>query len=116
MGQCTYFAWGCSYELYGFRCWDGRGDGRDVADSVVRCNPDKFVISYTPVAGAIFSIQSGTYGHTGVVLKVNDDGSCVIFDGNRNGHNDSFEDAKSDCGVRTGYYFPSGTKFACPIG
>ena len=116
MGQCTYFAWGCSYELYGFACWDGCGNGIDVADSVVRCNPDKFKISSTPVPGAIFSMPSSSvYGHTGVVLKVNPDGSCLIFDGNYDGvTNYSFEDTKHDCGTRT-IYFPAGSKFACPI-
>ena len=116
MGQCTYFAWGCSYELYGFACWDGCGNGIDVARSVVRCNPDKFKLSSTPVPGAIFSKPSGSiYGHTGVVLEVNPDGSCVIFDGNYDGvTNSSFEATKHDCGTRT-IRFPAGSYFACPI-
>jgi surface antigen len=59
--------------------------------------------------------SSSVYGHTGVVLKVNSDGSCVIFDGNYDGvTNSSFEATKHDCGTRT-IRFPAGSYFACPI-
>lgn len=97
-GQCTWFAWGKFYETYGYSP-GFTGNGADCARQLVNAHSDKFELSNTPVAGAIFSeTASGShpYGHTGIVKSVNSDGTITIQEGNLNSSTDTFEVAKTD--------------------
>lgn len=80
-GQCTWFALGRFYEIYGF---DGgfRGNGQNCVDQLIEAHGDLFEKSDTPVAGAVFSLVGGEYGHVGIVTAVYDDGSFDIQDCN----------------------------------
>ncbi|MGN1338438.1 MAG: CHAP domain-containing protein [Candidatus Coprovivens sp.] len=98
-GQCTWFAWGRFYEMYGYKGWSN-GNGRDCARNLVNEHPDDFYLSDTPETGSVFSYKGGTYGHVGVVLEVKD-GYITFQDGNMNGHSDSFQNAQSDWRTKT---------------
>lgn len=98
-GQCTWFAWGRFYEMYGYKGWS-HGNGRDCARNLVNEHPDDFYLSDRPETGAVFSYKGGTYGHVGVVLEVKD-GMITIQDGNMNGKSDTFKDAQSDWRTKT---------------
>jgi hypothetical protein len=78
----------------------GAGNGRDVAGNLARVNGGS--VSSTPTAPAIFSVIGGgydpTYGHTGLVLKVNDDGSLLTL-----------ESGGSACSFIGNTVYPSGT-------
>ncbi|MDO5331917.1 MAG: CHAP domain-containing protein, partial [Bacillota bacterium] len=65
--------------------------------------PDRFELSDTPVAGAIFSKGIGAeYGHTGMVVSVSDDGNEItIVHGNMNGISDPWEIAITDWRLET---------------
>ncbi len=93
-GQCTWFAAGMFYQVYGYQGWVG-GNGRDTAYNLASSRPDDFYISTEPATGSVFSYQGGTYGHTGFVLEASD-GNITIFHGNMNGKSDSFEVAQGD--------------------
>ena len=91
-GQCTWFAWGRFYELYGYDP-GFTGNGWDCVDQLVRAHPDKFERSSTPKAGAVFSGIG--QNHVGIVLSY-DGTNITIQDGNYDGKTNTFEDAKSD--------------------
>ena len=91
-GQCTWFAWGRFYELYGYDP-GFTGNGWDCVDELLKAHPDKFERSTTPKAGAVFSGIGKN--HVGIVLKV-DGNNITIQDGNYDGITNTFEDAKSD--------------------
>ncbi|GJM59223.1 hypothetical protein EROP_29160 [Erysipelotrichaceae bacterium OPF54] len=81
LGQCTWFAWGRFYEIYGFDPGFA-GNGGQWASGVVAAHPDKFEISDTPKPGSIFSSGgNATYGHVGIVIDVRGD-LLVIEEGN----------------------------------
>lgn len=69
-GQCTWFAWSRFYQVYGFDS-GARGNGKTNAAEIVKAHPDKFQLSSTPAAGAVFSMEKNTvmpeYGHVGFV-------------------------------------------------
>lgn len=88
-GQCTWFAWGRFYELYGYDPGFS-GNGWDCVDELLKAHPDKFERSSTPKAGAVFSGIGKN--HVGIVLKV---------DGNYDGITNTFEDAKKDWQTNT---------------
>lgn len=100
-GQCTWFAWGRFYEIYGFSP-GFTGNGNQCANQLVNAHSDKFYISDTPVAGSVFSMGLGErYGHTGIVLEVDEaNDRIVIQDGNYNGRSDNFAVAQSDWGTK----------------
>lgn len=77
-GQCTWFAWGRFFELYGFDP-GFRGNGNQCAAQLVSTHPDKFELSYTPAAGSVFSGIS--INHVGIVTSVRD-GMVTIDEGN----------------------------------
>ena len=84
LGQCTYFAWSRFYQVYGFDS-GARGNGKTNAMEIVNAHPDKFTISSTPSAGAVFSCEKNTlypeYGHVGFIEAY--DGTYVwISEGN----------------------------------
>ena len=122
IGQCTWFAWGRFYEIYGYSP-GFTTNGNGCVGQLLKAHGDKFVKSTTPVAGAVFSTGLGEqYGHVGIVLEVDEKNDrIVIQDGNQNGQSDSFSVAKNDW--RTKEYSLSefcamrgGTIFANPIG
>jgi surface antigen len=78
-GQCTWFAWARFYEIYGYSP-GFRGSGYQCASQLAAAHPDKFELSSTPKAGAVFSL----YNHTGIVVSVSED-SITIQDGNLDG-------------------------------
>lgn len=96
-GQCTWFAWGRFYELYGYDPGFS-GNGWDCVDELLKAHPDKFERSSTPKAGAVFSGIGKN--HVGIVLKV-DGNNITIQDGNYDGITNTFEDAKKDWQTNT---------------
>lgn len=101
-GQCTWFAWGRFYEIYGYSP-GFTGNGKDCAGQLVNAHSDKFYLSDTPVVGSVFSIQeAGGCGHVGIVVGVDyENNKITIQDGNYNGKTDSFSVAQSDWGTLT---------------
>ena len=91
-GQCTWFAWGRFYEIYGYDP-GFTGNGWDCVDQLLAAHPDKFERSTTPVAGAVFSGIGKN--HVGIVIDY-DGTNITIQDGNYDGITNTFEDAKSD--------------------
>lgn len=97
-GQCTWFAWGMFYQIYGFSP-GFTGNGNQCVGQLVSAHPDKFMQSDTPAAGAVFSGVGAN--HVGIVLSVDGD-EVTIIDGNYDGAtNASFEEAKSDFRINT---------------
>ncbi len=121
-GQCTWFAWGRFYEIYGYSP-GFRTHGKGCAQMLLDAHPDKFYKSSTPVPGAVFSMGlNETYGHVGIVLDVDvENNKIVIQDGNKNGTSDSFAVAQNDWAT-TEYNLDEfcqkrgGVVFANPIG
>lgn len=66
-GQCTWFAWGRFYEIYGYSP-GFTGDGWNCVDQLVAAHPDTFVKSMMPSPGAIFSGIGRN--HVAIVLEV----------------------------------------------
>ena len=119
-GQCTWFAWGRFYEIYGYSP-GFTGNGNQCARQLLNAHGDKFYESTTPVPGAVFSQGLGEkYGHVGIVLAVDEANDTItIQDGNYNGSTDSFAVAQSDWGTRTMSLSEfcakrGGAIFACP--
>lgn len=122
VGQCTWFAWGRFYEIYGYSP-GFTTNGNGCVSQLLKAHGDKFYQSDTPVAGAVFSTGlNKQYGHVGIVIEVDEaNDKIVIQDGNYNGTSDSFAVAQSDWGTRTlslSEFKKSrgGTVFANPIG
>lgn len=119
-GQCTWFAWGRFYEIYGYSP-GFTGNGNQCARQLLNAHGDKFYESTTPVPGAVFSQGLGEqYGHVGIVLSVDEANDTItIQDGNYNGKTDSFAVAQSDWGTKTMSLSEfcakrGGAIFACP--
>lgn len=91
-GQCTWFAWGRFYEIYGFSP-GFTGNGWSCAEQLVNAHPDKFKLSDTPAVGAIFSCIGRN--HTGIVIGW-DGTNITIQEGNLDNKTNTFEDAKKD--------------------
>lgn len=66
-GQCTWFAWGRFYEIYGFDP-GFTGNGYACVGQLLNAHPDKFELSRTPAAGAVFSSDTA-HNHVGIVLE-----------------------------------------------
>ncbi len=98
-GQCTWFAWGRFYEIYGYDP-GFRGDGYQCAGQLLAAHPDKFYKSDKPVPGAVFSTNGVTRNHVGIIIAVDGD-NITVQDGNYNGSNDSFAVAQNDWGTWT---------------
>lgn len=98
-GQCTWFAWGKFYEMYGYSP-GFTGNGKDCAYQLANAHPDKFEISSQPKTGAVFSYQGYPYGHTGVITEVKD-GMLTYQDGNYDNVTNTFADAQHDWGTKT---------------
>lgn len=74
-GQCTYYAW-----------WWREANGNPLPAALTgdakywaaNARSLGLQVNNTPSAGAVFQTGAGWYGHVGVVLRVNDDGSIVV--------------------------------------
>ena len=91
-GQCTWFAWGRFYELYGYSP-GFTGNGWDCVDQLLQMHPNKFVRSTTPKAGAVFSGIGNN--HVGIVISVNKN-NLTIQEGNLDGITNTFKEAQTD--------------------
>lgn len=91
-GQCTWFAWGRFYELYGYDP-GFTGNGWDCVDQLVAAHPDLFERSLSPKPGSIFSGIG--VNHVGIVVAVDGD-YVTIQEGNLDGKTNTFQDAKTD--------------------
>lgn len=91
-GQCTWFAWGRFYELYGYDPGFS-GDGSSCVKELVAAHPDKFERSSSPKAGAVFSAIG--HNHVGIVIAVKDN-TITVQEGNLDGITNTFQDAKKD--------------------
>ena len=91
-GQCTWFAWGRFYEIYGYDP-GFTGNGWDCVDELLQAHPDKFERSTTPKAGAVFSAIG--HNHVGIVIAVKDN-TITVQEGNLDGITNTFQDAKKD--------------------
>lgn len=91
-GQCTWFAWGRFYELYGYSP-GFTGNGWDCVNQLLEAHPDKFEKAKTPIAGAVFSGVGRN--HVGIVIAV-DGERIVIQEGNLDGVTNSCQTAQTD--------------------
>lgn len=82
-GQCTWFAWGRFYEIYGYSPGFSGNGGTCVAE-LLKANGDKFYKSDKPVTGAVFSLYDyDECGHVGIVIDVDEDGEgYTVQEGN----------------------------------
>ena len=94
-GQCTWFAWGRFYEIYGYSP-GFTGNGYECVGQLLLKHSDKFVPSYTtPKAGAVFSVVGDGLNHVGIIISF--DGKNVTWqDGNYNGITDNWENGIKD--------------------
>ena len=91
-GQCTWFAWGRFYELYGYDP-GFNGNGWNCVNQLVAAHPDLFERSISPKPGSVFSGIS--VNHVGIVIAVDGD-NVTIQEGNLDGKTNTFQDAKTD--------------------
>lgn len=91
-GQCTWFAWGRFYELYGYDPGFS-GDGSSCVKELIAAHPDKFERSSSPKAGAVFSAIG--HNHVGIVIAVKDN-TITVQEGNLDGITNTFQGAKKD--------------------
>ena len=91
-GQCTWFAWGRFYEIYGYSP-GFIGDGWKCVDQLLQAHPDKFIKSNEPVVGAVFSCIGRN--HVGIVIGW-DGENITIQEGNLDGVTNTFAEAKKD--------------------
>lgn len=91
-GQCTWFAWGRFYEMYGYSP-GFIGDGWKCVDQLLQAHPDKFEPSDTPEVGAVFSCIGRN--HVGIVIGW-DGTNITIQEGNLDGKTNTFAEAKKD--------------------
>ena len=91
-GQCTWFAWGRFYEIYGYSP-GFIGDGWKCVDQLLQVHPDKFIKSNEPAVGAVFSCIGRN--HVGIVIGW-DGKNITIQEGNLDGVTNTFADAKKD--------------------
>ena len=91
-GQCTWFAWGRFYEIYGYSP-GFIGDGWKCVDQLLQAHPDKFLKSNEPAVGAVFSCVGRN--HVGIVIGW-DGKNITIQEGNLDGVTNTFTDAKKD--------------------
>lgn len=95
-GQCTWFAWGRFYELYGFSP-KFYGNGYECVSQLLAAHSDKFEFSKKPKAGAVFS-SDYAHNHVGIVLDYNEKtDTLTIQEGNLDGiSNTNWDEAISD--------------------
>lgn len=80
-GQCTWFAWGRFYEIYGFSP-GFTGNGYECVGQLIAAHPSLFSLSKKPVPGAVFS-SDPAHNHVGIVLEVDEENNkLTIQEGN----------------------------------
>ena len=92
-GQCTWFAWGRFFEIYGFDPGFS-GNGNQCAGQLVAAHGDLFQLSRTPEDGSVFS-GDADHNHVGIVLKVDGD-ELLIQEGNLDGVSNDWPTAIRD--------------------
>lgn len=96
-GQCTWFAWGRFYEIYGWGpSWTA--NGWDWVNMLVTYNSDQFRLSAIPDVGAVFSGIG--HNHVGIVIAY-DGTNITVQEGNLDGRTNTFEEAKTDWQTKT---------------
>lgn len=106
-GQCTWFAWGRFYELYGYSP-GFTGNGFECVSQLLASHPDKFEFGLSPKVGAVGSSDLA-HNHVWIVTGVEGD-KITIQEGNLNGKTDSWEVAITDWQTKT--YTMAGLKQA----
>lgn len=74
-GQCTWYAWWWRAN-YGNPLPSGMKGNANVWDVVLR--NAGYRVDRTPEVGAVFQTSAGWYGHVGIVVGINNDGSIVV--------------------------------------
>lgn len=74
-GQCTYYTWWKRGAIGRPLPTSLRGDAKYWAVNLARLG---YTVDRNPEVGAIFQTTTGVYGHVGVVIAVNGDGSIVV--------------------------------------
>lgn len=74
-GQCTYYAWWKRGEMGKPLPAGLKGDAKYWANNLARLG---YTVNRTPSVGAIFQTTAGVYGHVGIVVGINGDGSIVV--------------------------------------
>lgn len=97
-GQCTWFAWGRFYEIYGYSP-GFTGNGYECVGQLLMAHPDKFLPSFSePKAGSVFSVigtAENPLNHVGIIISY--DGENVTWqDGNYNNISDDWNTAIED--------------------
>ncbi len=95
-GQCTWFAWGRFYDLYGYSPGFS-GNGYDCVSQLLQVHGDKFEFSKTPASGAVFS-SDVAHNHVGIVLDYDAKKDLLtIQEGNLDGiSNSNWDEAIED--------------------
>lgn len=86
-GQCTWFAWGWFFEIYGYSPGFTR-NGWHCAKQLVNTHPDKFELSSIPKVSAIYSGIGKN--HVGIFIGC-DVTNITIQDGNLDGKTNTFQ-------------------------
>lgn len=106
-GQCTWFAWGRFYEIYGYSP-GFTGNGYECVSQLLAAHPDKFEFGMSPKVGAVGSADRA-HNHVFIVTGVEGD-KITVQEGNLNGATDSWEVAINDWHTTT--YTMSGLRSA----
>ena len=88
-GQCTWYAWywrAHNPNSLG-RLPGGLGNANSWANALRR---QGYLVDHNPQVGAVFQTAAGAYGHVGVVIAINGDGSIVVREMNY-GHKSYYE-------------------------
>lgn len=92
-GQCTWFAWGRFYEIYGYDPGFS-GNGYQCVSELLSVHGDKFKYSKEPKAGAVGSSDMA-HNHVWIVVAVNGD-QITIQEGNLDGVTNDYAVAITD--------------------
>lgn len=95
-GQCTWFAWGRFYDLYGYSPGFS-GNGYECVSQLLSVHGDKFSLSSKPASGAVFS-SDVAHNHVGIVLEYDEEKDLLtIQEGNLDGiSNSNWDEAVED--------------------
>ncbi len=97
-GQCTWFAWGRFYEIYGYDPGFS-GNGYQCVSELLSAHGDKFKYSKEPKAGAVGSSDKA-HNHVWIVVAVNGD-QITIQEGNLDGVTNDYATAITDWQTKT---------------
>lgn len=94
-GQCTWFAWGRFYEIYGYDPGFS-GPGYKCVSELLAAHGDKFKFSKDPMAGAVGSSDNKNgHNHVFIVVAVNGD-QVTVHEGNIDGITNDYATAITD--------------------